>query len=37
MGIAQESNQYELTVNDSRYVISGAWLGESYFMFFERG
>ena len=29
MGIAQESNQYELTVNDSRYVISGAWLGES--------
>ena len=29
MGIAQEFNQYELTVNDSRYVISGSWLGES--------
>ena len=29
MGIAQESNQYELTVNDSKYVISGSWLGES--------
>ena len=29
MDIAQEFNQYELTVNDSRYVISGSWLGES--------
>ena len=29
MDIAQEFNQYELTVNDSRYEISGSWLGES--------
>ncbi len=29
MDITQESRQYELIVNDARYVISGSWLGES--------